>query len=257
MTALLIAGASVIGLVAGALLDPLGQQLAARSSRKHRSKHEAPPAQPVEPVAYGPVRESGWPPQLLPVGFSPIRTLGAALITGGLFAGAAHRFGPHPVLVPFCVFFAALVVVSTTDLSYGLIPRLVVYPAMAAVVGLLVAVAGADGQWHRLGSAAIGAAAAFIVLFVIWWLAPRGMGFGDVRLSALIGLATGWIGLLDTYVALLSAFVVGLLFGIATAGLRGIGRKIRVPFAPALALGAIVAVFWGAPIVQAALDRTI
>jgi leader peptidase (prepilin peptidase) / N-methyltransferase len=254
VTALLIAGASVTGLVAGALLDPLGQQLAARSSREHRSKHEAPP---VDPVVHGPVRESGWPPQLLPVGFSPIRSVGAALITGILFAGAAHRFGAHPVLVPFCVFFAALVVVSTTDLSHGLIPRLVVYPAMAAVGGLLVAVAGADGQWHRLGSAAIGAAAAFVVLFVIWWLVPRGMGFGDVRLSALIGLATGWIGLLDTYVALLSAFVVGLIFGIAIAGLRGIGRKIRVPFAPALALGAIVAVFWGAPIVQAALHRTI
>jgi leader peptidase (prepilin peptidase)/N-methyltransferase len=256
VTALLIAGASASGLVAGALLDPLGQRLAERSSREHRSE-PLELAEPAQPVVKGAARESGWTPQLLPVGFSPIRSVGASLVTAGLFAGAAHRFGAHPVLVPFCVFFAALVVVSTTDLSHGLIPRLLVYPAMAALAGLLVAVAGADGQWHRLGNAGIGAAAAFVVLFVIWWLAPRGMGFGDVRLSALIGLATGWIGLLDTYVALVSAFVFGLLFGVVTAGLLGIGRKVRIPFAPALALGAIVAVFWGAPIVQSVLHRTI
>lgn len=197
------------------------------------------------------------PPQLLPVGSSPVRTAGAALVTAALVGGAADRFGAHLVLVPFSLFFCALVVVSTTDLSHGLIPRRLVYPAFAAMLGLLALVAAVDGDWHRLGSAVVGAAVTFAVLFVMWWVAPRGMGFGDVRLSALIGLAAGWIGLLDVYVAVVSGFVLGLLFAIVTMAARGSGRRTRIPFAPALAGGAMVAVFWGAPIVETVFHRTL
>jgi leader peptidase (prepilin peptidase)/N-methyltransferase len=161
------------------------------------------------------------------------------------------------VLVPFTLFFSVLVVVSSTDLSHGLIPRRLVYPAFVGILVLLVAVAAVDGEWRRLINAGIGAAASFAVLFAIWWLAPRGIGFGDVRLSALIGLATGWIGLLDVYVAVASAFILGLVIGITISALRGTGRRTRIPFAPALAAGAIVAVLWGAPIVQAVLHRPV
>ncbi len=243
------------GLVVGGLLDPLGQLQATRSSQD-----QLPGAGDAggETFGNGSGRPSESPPQLLPAGPSAARSLGAALITGSLFAAAAQRFGAHLVLMPYCAFFAALVVVSTTDLSHGVVPRRLVYPAMGVLGGLLVVVGAADGEWHRLGTAAVGAAAAAGVLFVIWWLVPRGMGFGDVRLSALIGLATGWIGLLATYVALATAFIAGLLIGTATMGLRGIGRRtVRIPFAPALALGAIIAVFWGAPIVQAVFHRTL
>lgn len=240
------------GLVVGALFDPLGQREAERSDhRQHRPAGD----RGGRPVVNGGGRVS--PPRLLPAGPSAARNLGAALVTGGLFAGSAHRFGAHLVLLPYCGFFSVLVVVSTTDLSHGVIPRRLVYPALGTLGVLFAVVAAADGERHWLGSAVVGTAAAFAALFVIWWLAPRGMGFGDVRLSALIGLATGWIGLLATYVALASAFVFGLLFGIAVMGLSGLGRTVRIPFAPALAVGAIVAVFWGAPIVQAVFHRTI
>jgi leader peptidase (prepilin peptidase)/N-methyltransferase len=253
VTAELIAAASAAGLAAGGLLDPLGQRLAERSVRQQPRGDEAAGG----PSAASSLGISAQPPRLLPAGVSPLRTVGASLVTGILAGGGAYRFGAHVVLVPFIVFFSALVVVSTTDLTHGLIPRRLVYPALAAMVGLLVAVAAADGEWHRLGTAAIGAAAAFAALFVMWWLAPRGIGFGDVRLSALIGLATGWIGLLDVYVAVVSAFILGLLGGLATIGLRGADRRTRIPFAPALAAGAVVAVFWGAPIVQATFHRPI
>jgi leader peptidase (prepilin peptidase)/N-methyltransferase len=255
MTAQLIAGASVTGLVAGGLLDPVGQRLAERSAHEQRRRDEAAGLSAARSA--GSAGEQAQPPRLLPVGVSPVRTAGAAVVTGVLAAGGANRFGAHFALVPFIVFFSVLVVVSTTDLSHGLIPRRLVYPGLAVISGLLVVVASVDGQWHRLATAGIGAVAAFAVLFVIWWLAPRGIGFGDVRLAALIGLATGWIGLLDVYVALVAAFIVGLLGGVATTVLLGTGRQTRIPFAPALAAGAIVAVFWGAPIVQAVFHRPI
>jgi leader peptidase (prepilin peptidase) / N-methyltransferase len=243
----------VTGLLVGGLLDPLGQRLAERSVDEQRRRDEAAgglsAARSLDATAA--------PPRLLPVGASPVRTAGAAVVTGVLAAGGANRFGAHLVLVPFTVFFAVLVVVSTTDLSHGLIPRRLVYPGLVAVSGLLVAVAAVDGQWHRLATAAIGAAAAFAVLFAIWWLAPRGIGFGDVRLAALIGLATGWIGLIAVYVAVVAAFILGLLGGVATTLLGGTGRRTRIPFAPALAAGAVVAVLWGAPIVQAIFHHPI
>lgn len=253
MTAQLIAGASVTGLVVGGLLDPLGQRLAQRSVDEQRRRDETAGGLSSASSA----DDSARPHRLLPVGVCPARTAGAAVVTGVLTAGGANRFGSHFVLVSFTVFFCVLVVVSTTDLSHGLIPRRLVYPGLAAVFGLLVAVAAVDGQWHRLATAGIGAAAAFAVLFVIWWFAPRGIGFGDVRLSALIGLATGWIGLLDVYVAVAAAFIFGLLGGVATTVLRGTGRRTRIPFAPALAAGAIVAVLWGDPIVQAIFHRPV
>jgi leader peptidase (prepilin peptidase)/N-methyltransferase len=253
VSAQLIAGASVTGLVLGGLLDPLGQRLAERSVDEQRRRDEAAGGLSAASSA----DDSAQPPRLLPVGIRPVRTAGAAVVTGMLAAGGANRFGAHLVLVPFTVFFGVLVVVSTTDLTHGLIPRRLVYPGLAAVSGLLVVVAAVDDQWHRLATAGIGAVAAFAVLFVIWWLAPRGIGFGDVRLSALVGLATGWIGLLDVYVAVLSGFILGLLGGVATTLLRGTGRRTRIPFAPALAAGAIVGVLWGAPIVQAVFHRPV
>ena len=266
MPAQLIAGASLTGVVMGGLLDPLGQWLAERSLRDQLLGNQATPSPSAQGSVGDPVLSSvrdmevgdmDQPPHLLPAGVCPVRTIGAALVTGSLVAGGANQFGAHLVVVPFAVFFSALVVVSTTDLSHGLIPRRLVYAALAMVAALFVVVAGVDGEGHRLWTAGIGAVATFAVLFVIWWLAPRGIGFGDVRLSAFIGLATGWIGLLDVYVAVVSGFILGLLFGIGTMGLRGTGRKTRIPFAPALAAGAIVAVFWGAPIVQAVFHRTI
>jgi leader peptidase (prepilin peptidase)/N-methyltransferase len=261
VTAQLIAGASLTGVVLGGLLDPLGQRLAERSLGEQRRGVQATPSPSAQGSVGDPVQSSlgdvEQPPHLLPAGVSPVRTIGAALVTGALVAGGANQFDAHLVVVPFAVFFSALVVLSTTDLSHGLIPRRLVYAALATVAALFILVAGVDGEWHRLWNAGTGAVATFAVLFVVWWLAPRGIGFGDVRLSALIGLATGWIGLLDVYVALVCGFILGLLFGIGTMGLRGTGRRTRIPFAPALAAGAVVAVFWGAPIVQAVFHRTI
>jgi leader peptidase (prepilin peptidase)/N-methyltransferase len=187
---------------------------------------------------------------LLPRGLSPSRTAGATVVTGALFGLAAVHFGRDLVLAPYCVFFALLVVISVTDLSHRLVPRRLIYGALALIVPLLVASSAVDHSWHSLDGALIAAAVAFGLFFAIWWFIPRGMGFGDVRLAGAIGFTTGWLSLLHAYVAFLAGFLVGMVFGLVLMAVSSAGRKTRIPFAPSLAVGAVIAVFWGAHIAQ-------
>ncbi|MGH9080074.1 MAG: prepilin peptidase, partial [Acidimicrobiales bacterium] len=161
------------------------------------------------------------------------------------FGAAAAHFGSHPVLAPFCVFFAMLVVVSFTDLSHRLVPRRLIYGALVLIVPLLVLTAADDGSFAGLTGSAIAGAVAFAVFFALWWFIPRGMGFGDVRLAGAIGLTVGYLSLLHAYVAFLAGFVIGMVFGLALMAATGTGRRTRIPFAPSLAVGAVIAVFWG------------
>ena len=146
---------------------------------------------------------------ILPEGRSVPRTVGAAVATGLLFAGTAAHFGAHLVVVPYCVFFAVLVVLSVTDLTHRMVPRQFVYLGTAVVAPLLVVTALTDRYYrHQLPGAAIAGAAAFAVFFALWWFIPRGMGYGDVRLSGFIGLTVGFLSILHAYVAFLSGFLM-------------------------------------------------
>ncbi len=128
---------------------------------------------------------------LVPSGPSPARVAVAALITAALFGGAAAHFGRDLELAPFCVFFAMLVVISVTDLTHRLVPRRLIYGALALIVPLLVATSAVDHSWHDLTGSVVAGAVAFGLFFGIWWFIPRGMGFGDVRLAGIIGLVVG------------------------------------------------------------------
>jgi leader peptidase (prepilin peptidase)/N-methyltransferase len=174
----------------------------------------------------------------------------AALCTGALLGAAAAHFGRDLILAPFCVFFAMLVAVSLTDLSHRLVPRRLVYSAMALVVPLLVASAAVDHRWHSLTGSVTAGAVAFGLFFAIWWFIPQGMGFGDVRLAGAIGITVGYLSLLHAYVAFLAGFVAGMLFGLVMMVVSASGRKTRIPFAPSLAAGAVIGVFWGGHLAQ-------
>jgi len=112
-------------------------------------------------------------------------------------------------------------------------------------VPLLVATSAVDHTWLSLTGSLIAGAVAFGLFFAIWWFIPRGMGFGDVRLAGAIGFTTGWLSLLHAYVAFLTGFLVGMVFGLVLMVVTSTGRKTRIPFAPSLAVGAVIAVLWG------------
>ncbi len=285
---LLVAGTTLAGLVVGAVLDPYGQREAERSRREDErrraeriaeaeaeeaaasravaAEHEGAPhhsaiehAEAVIGEALDaadaddsddPTPEDRTVPNLLPQGLSSPRTAAAAVLTGALFGLAAVHFGRDLTLAPYCVFFALLVVISITDLSHRLVPRRLIYGALALIVPLLVAASAVDHTWHSLDGALIGGLVAFGLFFAVWWFIPRGMGFGDVRLAGVIGLTTGWLSLLHAYVAFLAGFLVGMVFGLILMAVSSVGRKTRIPFAPSLSVGGVIAVFWGAHIAQ-------
>jgi leader peptidase (prepilin peptidase)/N-methyltransferase len=184
-------------------------------------------------------------PDLVPRGPAPGRTAAAAALTAALFGGAAAHFGARVILAPYCVFFAMLVAVSLTDLSHRLVPRRLIYGGLALIVPLLVVTAAADDAFGALTGAVVAGAVAFAAFFALWWFIPRGMGFGDVRLAGAIGLTVGYLSLIHAYVAFLAGFVIGMVFGLGLMVVSSTGRKTRIPFAPSLAAGAVVAVFWG------------
>jgi leader peptidase (prepilin peptidase)/N-methyltransferase len=139
-------------------------------------------------------------------------------------------------------FCALLVIVTLTDLQRRVIPNVVLLPGSLVAVAI-VATTAAGG----LGTRAIAAVAAGGFLFLMAFACPRGMGMGDVKLAAVMGLYLGRaVG-----PALLIGFAGGSLLGLVMIARHGsAARKQAVPFGPFLALGGVVALLCGDAVVN-------
>lgn len=163
-----------------------------------------------------------------------VATLFAA--TGLAFAGEATQLLLGLVLV------ATLVTVTVTDLERRVIPNRVLL--VAAALGLGIVLAGDPGS---LPERAIAAAAAGGVLFAAALAYPGGMGLGDVKLAATMGLLLGR----DVAPALLAALLAGSLVGLWLVARHGAGaRKRAIPFGPFLTLGGLVGLFAGGALID-------
>jgi leader peptidase (prepilin peptidase)/N-methyltransferase len=109
-----------------------------------------------------------------------------------------------------------------------------------------VGAAAATGEWGSLRRAAIAGAIGFAVFYVLWFAFPRGVGFGDVRLSGLLGLALGWLGWGEFASGLYGGFFLGSVVGIVLIATRVMTRKQMVPFGPFMLAGALAGVLLGA-----------
>jgi leader peptidase (prepilin peptidase)/N-methyltransferase len=167
------------------------------------------------------------------------------LATGALFAATALRFSGDWVLPAFLLFFAALLALAVIDFEQFLLPNRIIYPTLLASLPLLVLAAAGNGDWRSLRNALFGALAAFAVFFLLNLVYPRGMAFGDVRLSAVIGLYLGWLGARTEFVGFFLAFLSASVIGIGLMLAHRANRKTPIPFGVFLAIGAAVAVFAG------------
>lgn len=172
------------------------------------------------------------------------------IVTATLFALVAWRLGPVAILPAYWVLVAGLVSIAAVDLERYLVPNRILYPTL--LLGSLLLIVGAliDNSWHALLGAALGGVVAFAALFLIHLVQPKGMGFGDVRLAGLLGVFLGWFGLPRVGVGLFLGFVLGAVAGLLLMAFGGATRRTKLPFAPFLSAGGVLAVLWGAPVVR-------
>ncbi len=172
------------------------------------------------------------------------------LALAGVGAGVGVVVGPTWPLGAYLVFFLGLALMSVIDLRHYIIPNRILYPTLIGTMGLLGVAAIAMGTPSRFAMAVIGMAVAFLFFFLTSVIYPAGMGFGDVRLAALIGLGAGWLSLTHVFLAVMTGLLLASMIGVGLIAFRRRGRKEAIPFGPFLAVGATVAIVWGSDILS-------
>ncbi|MDQ1697873.1 MAG: leader peptidase (prepilin peptidase) / N-methyltransferase, partial [Frankiaceae bacterium] len=130
------------------------------------------------------------------------------LTTGVLFALLAWHFGSHPVLAAYLYLAAVGVALAMIDFDHHRLPDALTLPSYVVVAGLLGLAAAVAGEAWPFERALIAMAALYAFYFVVALIQPRGMGFGDVKLSGVIGLALGYLGWGQLVVGAFAAFLI-------------------------------------------------
>ena len=122
------------------------------------------------------------------------RIAGLAAIVVALGAGVIGRLHDSWALPAYLVLAAVLPVLAWIDVERLVLPNRIVYPLTGTVLALLTLGSVADHDLDSLARAFAGGAVAFGALLVLHVVSPSGMGFGDVKLSFVLGLALAWLG---------------------------------------------------------------
>ena len=176
------------------------------------------------------------------------RTPVVELAAGALFASLHwfYGFGGHFWVLAY--YGSLLLVLAAIDIEHRLILNKIVYPALPVSFALSFFVLP-DPHFPDIGvaSALLGFAVAFAFFASPNLVYREGMGWGDIKLAALVGMATGFPLAL---VAAVISVVAGGLVAIGLVLFGGRGRKEGIPFGPYLCLGAMAALIWGEAIVD-------
>ena len=174
----------------------------------------------------------------------PRKLLWVELATGLIFAFLYWHYGLSPALGIMAFYACLFIIISVIDLEHGLILNKVVYPSI--VVALLLALVPqpwlAERLVDRVANAALGGGIGFGIFFLIAIASRGGMGWGDVKLAGLIGLATGFP--LVFFPIILGA-ILGAVVAVALVVAKKRTFKETLPFGPFLALAAMVTLLWG------------
>src|SRR5436853_2178474 len=147
-------------------------------------------------------------------------------LTAGLFVVVGVKFGAEPELIPALVFTAVMVAVAAIDLEHKIIPNRLTAPAAVAAVALWAVIDPSSLPEYLIAGAAAGAGMLLVAIAY-----PAGMGMGDVKLSAVMGLYLGK----SVIPALFIGFAAGAIVGVGIVAVRGAAaRKQGVPFGPFL-----------------------
>lgn len=247
MAPLVTIGSALLGLIIGSFLNvviwrvPRGESIVSPPSACPQCGHEIRAYDNIPVVSWlvlrGKCRDCGHPISAR----YPLVELG----TGLLFAAMAWRFGLSWELPAYLYFAAIAVALALIDLDTRRLPNVITLPSYAVAGALLLLPAVLDGSWDAYLRAWLGGLALFAFYFLLAFIYPAGMGFGDVKLAGVIGLYLGWLGWGSVLVGAFLGFLLGAVVGVALIVFGSAGRKSAIPFGPFMLAGAFIAVLWG------------
>jgi leader peptidase (prepilin peptidase) / N-methyltransferase len=179
----------------------------------------------------------------------------AALASGVCAAALGLVFGWNLSLLVVLLLVPVGVALAVVDWRTRLLPTWVIRPAYGLVVVTVLLswlLAGDLGEPWPLVRALLGGLLAGGLYYVLWWVYPRGMGFGDVRLSGILGIALGCLGWSELVVGIYGGFLLGGVIGGVLTVLRRVDRT-GYPFGPFMLVGALVGILVGQPVIDALL----
>lgn len=222
------AGAALVAAVLCALGGLLVPLLIAR----------VPEPEPVEDAPKTPYAEVAARPHL------GLLTALVAALAGAVVGFSVGWAWPLVFLLPLVPVSVALGVI---DLHTHLLPSRIVIPALVVTLALVGVVWVVDRDTEALVRALVGMVATRSFFWLLWLVRSAGMGFGDVRLSAVLGLALGHLGWGELLVGVYSGFLVFGVPGLVVALVRRDRQLLRTafPFGPSMLTGALVGVALG------------
>jgi len=167
------------------------------------------------------------------------------LVTAVLFVLVWLKFRLGVEFIAYAFLAAIAVALTVIDLAYHRLPDVLVLPAYPILVFLFALECVMTGQWWPLAQALIGAAALFALYFAAALVYPGGMGFGDVKLAGVLGLALGWLGWGPLIIGAFSAFLIGGVVGVVLIIAKKSDRRGGIPFGPYMFAGAAVGIAFG------------
>ncbi|WP_336923547.1 prepilin peptidase [Aquipuribacter sp. SD81] len=254
MTVLLVALLGVLGLAVGSFLNvvahrvPAGQSVVHPPSACPRCGHRIRPRDNVPVLGWlllrGRCRDCGEPIS----GRYPLVEVGTgvafALVTWFVLDGLAGE--RTAAVLPALLYLAAIsVALGLIDLDVRRLPDAIVLPSYLVLVVLLGVASLVEGDWWPFVRALLGGAAGFGFYFLLAFIYPAGMGFGDVKLAGVLGLVLGWFGWGALLVGVFAGFLVGGVVSVALISAHLATRKSMIPFGPYMLVGAWTGVVAG------------
>ena len=232
-----VAGAALFGAAAGALLPAVLARLP-----------EPEPAPELDPVSPAGATATVKVPYVT-LARTPGLAVGSAAAAATACALVAWRLGWSAPLPAWLYLAVVGVLLAWIDARTRLLPTRIVGPSYLIVAALLLAASAVEGDWHALARAGLGWAIAGGSFLLLWVIHPRGMGYGDVRLAGILGMALGWLGWAEFGIGMYAGFLLGGVVGAVLVLLHLVDRK-RYPFGPFMLAGALVGLVWGPAIVD-------
>ncbi|MBD1544148.1 prepilin peptidase [Arthrobacter sp. IA7] len=176
-------------------------------------------------------------------GLPGVRTrITTAALTGVLFGALGLRLGMEWTLPAYLALAVVGVQLARIDVAHHLLPNPLVLTLLVAGLALLFLCSFATAEWAELLRAAAGAAILFVIFLILALISPNGIGMGDVKLAAPVGLYLGYLGWSQLFYGGALGFVLGGILSVVLIRLKRANLGSEIAFGPSMLAAALATV---------------